>query len=104
MADSETSNITPPFNTSHSTTPPPSSPVLQAVPAFSSSQIEFPYFPSSTFVSRQQKTDSEQEEVRQSAVNALHQYSILAMHVISSEESPAQTRLRMLRYAAFEIE
>ncbi|CAG8758693.1 6586_t:CDS:1, partial [Racocetra persica] len=86
MADFETSNITPPFNSSHSTIPPPSSPVLQAVSAFSSSQVEFQCFPSSTVVSRPQRTDSEQEEGRQSAVNALHQYSILAMHVIASEE------------------
>ncbi|CAG8436094.1 3407_t:CDS:2 [Scutellospora calospora] len=54
--------------------------------------------PSSKVVARSQRADSEQEEVRQSAVNALHKYSILAMHAIASEESPAQTRLRMLRY------
>ncbi|GBB93467.1 hypothetical protein RclHR1_02180009 [Rhizophagus clarus] len=47
---------------------------------------------------RLQKVDSEQEEIKQTSVNALHQNSILAMHVIASGESPARTRLRMLRY------
>ncbi|CAG8844164.1 11988_t:CDS:1, partial [Gigaspora margarita] len=86
MADSEISNTTPPLTSSHSTTPPPSSPpptVLQTATAFSSLQVDFP---SSTNVARSQRADNEQEEVRQSAVNALHQYSVLAMHVIANEE------------------
>nr|CAG8436630.1 9307_t:CDS:2 [Entrophospora candida] len=33
----------------------------------------------------------------QSAANALQQYSLFAMHVIPSGESPAKTRIRMLR-------
>ncbi|CAG8709937.1 4528_t:CDS:1, partial [Gigaspora rosea] len=85
MADSEISNTTPPLTSSHSTTPLPSSPpptVLQSATAFSSLQVDFP----STNVARSQRADNEQEEVRQSAVNALHQYSVLAMHVIANEE------------------
>jgi len=35
---------------------------------------------------RLQKVDGEQQEIKQTAVNALHQNSILAMHVIASGE------------------
>ncbi|CAI2167051.1 13622_t:CDS:2 [Funneliformis geosporum] len=42
--------------------------------------------------------DSEHQEIKQAAVKALHQNSILTMQVIASGESPARTKLRMLRY------
>ncbi|CAI2175296.1 8504_t:CDS:2 [Funneliformis geosporum] len=47
---------------------------------------------------RLRKIDSEHKEIKQTAVKALHQNSIIAMHAIASGESPARTRLRMLRY------
>ncbi|CAG8482219.1 10326_t:CDS:2 [Funneliformis caledonium] len=47
---------------------------------------------------RSQKIDGERKEIKQTAVKALHQNSILAMHAIASGDSPARTRLRMLRY------
>ncbi|CAG8476336.1 8416_t:CDS:2 [Diversispora eburnea] len=37
------------------------------------------------------------EELRQCAVEILHQNSKLTIHVITSAESPARTKLRMLR-------
>ncbi|RUS19888.1 hypothetical protein BC937DRAFT_86772 [Endogone sp. FLAS-F59071] len=46
-----------------------------------------------------QRGDIEQCELRQTAGITLQQYSVLAMHSIATGESPAQTRLRMMRYA-----
>ncbi|CAB4445666.1 unnamed protein product [Rhizophagus irregularis] len=84
-----TSPIPPPFS--------PTSPTSPVTAAFSpDSNISQPISDDNS--TRLQKIDSEQEEIKQTAVNALHQNSILAMHVIASGESPARTRLRMLRY------
>ncbi|KAK9759560.1 hypothetical protein K7432_017324 [Basidiobolus ranarum] len=47
---------------------------------------------------REQRDDLEQQEIRFSASSAIHQYSILSMHSVANGESPARTRLRMMRY------
>jgi len=77
--------------------PPPFSPTSPVTAVFSPDpNISQPI--SDDISIRLQKIDSEQEEIKQTAVNALHQNSILSIHVIASGESPARTRLRMLRY------
>lgn len=65
--------------------PPPFSPASPVTAAFSPDpNISQPISDDNSI--RLQKIDSEQEEIKQTAVNALHQNSILAMHVIASGE------------------
>ncbi|RIA94489.1 hypothetical protein C1645_817982 [Glomus cerebriforme] len=95
MADSQNSSTTLPLPYSSGSTtspiPPPFSPTSPVSP---DSNISQPISEDSIL----QTIDSEKREIKQTAVNALHQNSILAMHVITSGETPARTRLRMLRY------
>ncbi|KAL1922892.1 uncharacterized protein VTP21DRAFT_9268 [Calcarisporiella thermophila] len=63
------------------------------MPPFSSSTS--PVLPP---VTRAQRNDLELNELRQSAADTLQLESLLVMHAIAREESPAKTRLRMVRY------
>jgi hypothetical protein len=82
MAESEESQN---YGSITSPIPPPFSQTSLVTPEFSPDQnISQPISDDNSI--RLQKIDSEQEEIKQTAVNALHQKSILTMHVIASGE------------------
>src|ERR1051325_3368214 len=91
MAESSISSqySLPPHSSTGSTTTSPTPPPFSVTAAGSPD----PNTISSTFSAlhdnnsiRLQQFDNEQQEIKQTAVNALHQNSILAMHVIASGE------------------
>ena len=73
-----TSPIPPPFS--------PTSPTTACSPNPNNYSVSQPTSVLHDNSIRIQKIDSEQQEIKQTAVNALHQNSILAMHVIASGE------------------
>ncbi|KAI9027108.1 hypothetical protein CLU79DRAFT_833047 [Phycomyces nitens] len=46
---------------------------------------------------QQRRNDNETKLKRQTAANALQNYSILSLHAMRDNESPAKTRLKMMR-------
>ncbi|KAM3580848.1 hypothetical protein VKS41_006905 [Umbelopsis sp. WA50703] len=45
-----------------------------------------------------ERNDAENRQLRQSAADALQNYSVLALHSLADNEPAAITRIRMMRY------